>query len=273
MFGRRIGYNEEQRKLKRANRVKGGFRGMARWFKRRGWIICLMVLLIGVGLWEARFYVQRINPIELRHLQIIEIEGNRMLSWEDVVQSAQLEPGMLMSEVNADSVKKALLQIPLIHSAEVDKHFPSSMFIKIQEASPVLTVLENGKGIVYSERGMVLPMSMTTAYHLPVLENESVEKVRTAASFLSAMRRMDAGLFERVSQIAWSEEHGALEVYFRDVDYKTLFPVENWNKDLFALYESLGEGFSPELRCAREVDMRFVGFAYVRSFDKRCVNG
>ena len=92
MFGRRIGYNER---------------------KRKGWVLTLLLVLATVALWQSRFYLHQINPLELRHLQYIEIEGNRMLSWEDVVQGAQVETGMLMSELDADSVKKSLLQIPL----------------------------------------------------------------------------------------------------------------------------------------------------------------
>ena len=119
MFGRRIGYNERKRKRKRARMRRMRIANAVRWFKRKGWVLTLLLVIAAVALWQSRFYLHQINPLELRHLQYIEIEGNRMLSWEDVVQSAQVETGMLMSELDADSVKKSLLQIPLIHSAPV----------------------------------------------------------------------------------------------------------------------------------------------------------
>ena len=273
MFGRRIGYNERKRKRKRARVRRMRVGNAVRWFKRKGWVLTLLLVVATVALWQSRFYLHQINPLELRHLQYIEIEGNRMLSWEDVVQGAQVETGMLMSELDADSVKKSLLQIPLIHSAEVESKFPSSLYIKLQEASPILSVLDEGKGIVYSERGLSLPMSMMTALRLPILENESVGKVKQVAQFLFAMRKEDKPLYDRVSQVGWSEHDRAFEVFFKDAGYRVMFPESNWNKDLFTLYDAIGKGFRKDLLCAGEVDMRFHGFAYIKNIDKRCING
>ena len=273
MFGRRIGYNERKRKRKRARVRRMRVGNAVRWFKRKGWVLTLLLVVATVALWQSRFYLHQINPLELRHLQYIEIEGNRMLSWEDVVQGAQVETGMLMSELDADSVKKSLLQIPLIHSAEVESKFPSSLYIKLQEASPILSVLDEGKGIVYSERGLSLPMSMMTALHLPILENESVGKLKQVAQFLFAMRKEDKPLYDRVSQVGWSEHDRAFEVFFKDAGYRVMFPESNWNKDLFTLYDAVGKGFRKDLLCASEVDMRFHGFAYIKNIDKRCING
>ena len=273
MFGRRIGYNERKRKRKRNRKVKLAIGSRVRWFKRKGWFFALLLVVAVGALWHSRFYLQQINPLEFRHLQYIEIEGNRMLSWEDVVQSAQVETGMLMSELDADSVKKSLLQIPLIHSAEVESKFPSSLYIKLQEASPILSVLEDGKGTVYSERGLSLPMSMMTALHLPILENESIGKIKQVALFLSTIRKMNKNLYEKVSQIGWSEKDSAFEVFFKDAGFRVMFPESNWDNDLFTLYDALGMGFRKDLLCASEVDMRFHGFAYIKNFDKRCING
>ena len=273
MFGRRIGYNERKRRRKRSRMRRMRVAKTVRWYKRKGWFFALLVVVATVALWQSRFYLHQINPLELRHLQYIEIEGNRMLSWEDVVQSAQVETGMLMSELDADSVRKSLLQIPLIHSAEVESKFPSSLYIKLQEASPILSVLEDGKGTVYSERGLSLPMSMMTALHLPILENESVGKLKQVAQFLSAMRKEDKSLYDRVSQVGWSEQDRAYEVFFKDAGFRVMFPESNWDKDLFTLYNAVGKGFRRDLLCAGEVDMRFHGFAYIKNFDKRCING
>ena len=273
MFGRRIGYNERKRRRKRARMRRMRIANAVRWYKRKGWVLTLLLVVATVALWQSRFYLHQINPLELRHLQYIEIEGNRMLSWEDVVQSAQVETGMLMSELDADSVKKSLLQIPLIHSAEVESKFPSSLYIKLQEASPIVSVLEGGKGTVYSERGLSLPMSMMTALHLPILENESVGKVKLVAQFLFAMRKEDKPLYDRVSQVGWSEKDKAFEVFFKDAGFRVMFPESNWDKDLFMLYDAIGKGFRKDLLCASEVDMRFHGFAYIKNFDKRCING
>ena len=273
LLGRRIGYNESKRKAARAQKIKDCVKGALRWFKRRGWIFCVVLIVAGVALWENRFYVQRFNPIELRHLRYIDIEGNRMLSWEDVIQNAQVEPGMLMSEVVPDSIEKMLMRSPLIRSVEVEKHFPSSVSILLEESKPVASTFALGKATVYSERGLVLPFSTSTAIRLPVIESESPEETRSICRFLYAMQKFNPKQYALVSQVAWSSVNQAFEVYFRDAAFHVLYPQTGWNESLFELYDMVKAGFAEELRCAGEVDMRFAGFAYVRNFDKRCVNG
>ena len=273
LLGRRIGTNERLRKQERVRKVKHGFDCAWCWFKRRGWILAVVLVVLSVLAIHNRFYLQRFNPLELRHLQYVEIEGNRMLSWEDVMQSAQVETGMLMSELNEDSVTAALMQLPLILSAKVEKKFPSSLYIKLQETSPVLTVLSEGRATIYSEKGYPLPYSVATAMRLPVMDMESMEHVKAITHFLVEMRRADVDLYERVSQVSWSDADNCIKVYFRDMGYTALFAAKGENAEQFVLYKSLENGFAKDLLCAGEVDMRFMGFAYVRNYDKRCVNG
>ncbi len=273
LLGRRMGYNELKRKQERVRKVKDGVSSVWHWFKRRGWIFSIILVVLAVLAIHNRFYLQHFNPLELRHLQYVEIEGNRMLSWEDVMQGAQVETGMLMSELNADSVEASLMQLPMILSAKVEKKFPSSLYIKLHETSPVLTVLSEGRATIYSEKGYPLPYSVATAMRLPVMDMAAMEHVKAVTQFLVEMRKYDAELYNRVSQVTWSTEDECMKVYFRDVGFTALFRDLKSNKDQFTLYKSLENGFAKDLLCAGEVDMRYSGFAYVRNYDKRCVNG
>ena len=273
LLGRRMGYNELKRKQERVRKVKDGVSSVWHWFKRRGWIFTIILVVLAVLAIHNRFYLQHFNPLELRHLQYVEIEGNRMLSWEDVMQGAQVETGMLMSELNADSVEASLMQLPMILSAKVEKKFPSSLYIKLQETSPVLTVLSEGRATIYSEKGFPLPFSVATAMRLPVMDMAAMEHVKTVTQFLVEMRKYDAELYNRVSQVTWSTEDECMKIYFRDAGFTALFRDLKSNKEQFTLYKSLENGFAKDLLCAGEVDMRYSGFAYVRNYDKRCVNG
>ena len=202
----------------------------------------LVLVIVGVAAWTNRFYLQRFNPMELRHLQYIDIEGNRMLTWEDVVQNAHVEPGMLLSEVFEDSVEKNLMQLPLIHKVTVEKHFPSSLTVKVQESSPVV-------------------------------DSAAYERIGEVASRLQQLRQENKDLYNLVSMVSWNQDLQAYEIFFSDTGYKTLFPQGKWEKSLWGLFESVKRGFPQDLKCAGEVDMRFAGFLYVRNYDKRCVNG
>ena len=272
-LGRRIGYNEEKRKRTRAMKIKNGAKRSLRWFWRRGWIIGLVLVILATLAWTNRFYLQRFNPMELRHLQYIDIEGNRMLTWEDVVQSARVEPGMYLSEVFEDSVEKNLMQLPLIHKVTVEKHFPSSLSIRVQESTPVVSYFQGSQVTVYSERGLQLPTSTSAAFHLPVVDSSAYGMIGDVASRLHQLRQDNKDLYNLVSMISWSEEFQAYEIFFSDTGYKTLVPQGKWDKGQWNLFESVKQGFPQDLKCAGVVDMRFTGFLYVRNYDKRCVNG
>lgn len=272
-LGRRIGINEQLRKQARSQKIKSGVAKSMRWFVRRGLIICVVLVVLAVVGWHERYRLQRFNPLEFRNLQYVDIEGNRMLSWEDVVQNAQIETGMKMSDVDTDSVRQALLRLPLIQDVSVEKSFPSTLTIKLQETTPVFSVFEGSSVVGYSEKGLPMSIARASAMRLPVLDYDCLDKVELVADFLSSMRKINSGLYEKVSQISWSQSDNALEVFFKDVGYHVLFPTTGWNSDMFDLYESLNRGFGKDLSCAGEVDMRFPGFAYVRNYEKRCVNG
>lgn len=272
-LGRRIGVNEQLRKQARSQKIKSGIAKSLRWFARRGWIIGVVIVALCVVGWQQRYRLQRFNPLEFRNLQYIDIEGNRMLSWEDVVQSAQVETGMRMSSVDVDSVKQALIHLPLIQDAVVEKSFPSTLTIKIRETTPVFSVFEGSSVVGYSEKGLPMPIARASAMRLPVLEMDSQDKVTLTAAFLTRMRTLDSDLYDKVSQVSWSEKDEAFEVYFKDAGFHVLFPSSDWTVEMFTLYDALMKGFNNDLRCAGEVDMRFPGFAYVRNFEKRCVNG
>lgn len=272
-LGRRIGINEQMRKQARSQKIKSGVAKSLRWFVRRGLIVCIVIVVLAVVGWQQRYRLQRFNPLEFRNLQYVDIEGNRMLSWEDVVQNAQIETGMKMSAVNTDSVRQSLLRLPLIQDVSVEKSFPSTLTIKLQETTPVFSVFEGNSIVGYSEKGLPMSIARASAMRLPVLDSDCLDKVVQVANFLTAMRQLNNGLYEKVSQISWSQQDKAFEVFFKDAGYHVLFPAAGWSSEMFALYESLGKGFGNDLLCAGEVDMRFPGFAYVRKYEKRCVNG
>ena len=173
----------------------------------------------------------------------------------------------------AKSLKGEGIQLPLIHRVTVEKHFPSSLTIRVQESSPVVAYFQGSHATVYSERGLMLPMSTSTAFHLPVVDSMAFEKIVDVAAHLQKLKQDNAELYGLVSQVSWSEEHGAYEVFFSDVGYKVLFPEGEWDRNLWTLYESVKRGFSQDMNCSGEVDLRFSGFLYIRNVDKRWVNG
>lgn len=272
MFGHRIGANEQKRREARIRKFKCGVSCSLRWFKRKGWIAILFIVALTVFVSFNFSYVQKYNPIEFWHLKNINIEGNKMLSWDDIMQSAKIEFGMPMSELDIDSIESAIAKMNLIISAHVEKSFPSKLNIIVKEASPIFTVLNNGKATIYSEKGYAFPFSIATAMRLPVLDIESLDNVFEVSKFLTKIKEYDSDLYDRISQLSYKKEDKTIKVFLRDMDFSLLFPINDLKMSTITIYKTIENGFTKSLHCANEIDLRFNGFAYVKA-NKRCENG
>ncbi|HOG67894.1 MAG TPA: FtsQ-type POTRA domain-containing protein [Fibrobacteraceae bacterium] len=270
---RRLGYNEVLRKERRQEKLKKSVGGSFKWFGQKGWIAALVLVVLGVALWQGRYYLKDFNPTEWRSLKTIQINGNRMLTWEEIIQISRIEVGMPMSDVNIDSIKKQLLTLPLVHSAVVSTSFPSTLEIVLEEATPLMVSFDKNKWKVFSERAKVLPTAILSAYQLPVVDLMDEEEMKQIGTFLSAMKAKDEFLYRKVSQIGVNKKEYAIEVFFKDVEFKTLFPLSGWEEKQFDQYKQLIQGFTSDLKTASIVDMRFNGFAYIKPYEKRYSDG
>ena len=252
----RIGYNEIKRMNDRREKRKQTLAKVGRWLSKKGWKIFLVVAVLGVAVWQGWFWIRKFNPAELRTLKTIDITGNRMLTWEEILQTAGLETGMPMSAIHADSVRNRLLSLPLLQEAKVDV----GMFWI--ETTPIMETLEKGQWKAYSGRGLVLPIAASAGLELPVATIERNREIKQIAAFLQKMRSADETLYKEVSQVTVNEKKHAMEVFFRNVRFKVLFPLENITEKSFAHYRLLVDGLSQEMSSVKSLDLRFEGFAY-----------
>lgn len=256
----RMGTNAiRHRQISRENRKKA-FGRAVQWLRRKGWKILLVVAVLGVAVWQGWFWIRKFSPAELRTLKTVSITGNRMLTWEEILQTAGLETGMPMSEIDADSVRNRLLSLPLLQDAEVSVGFFWKVEVAVREAIPVMETIENGERKFYSERGQVLPIA--AMLELPVATVSRNHEIKPIAAFLQKMRSADERLYRSVSQVSLNEKRHAMEVFFRDTRMKVLFPLEEISERTFAHYRLLVDGLSRKMSNVKSLDMRFEGFAY-----------
>lgn len=256
----RMGTNAiKHRQISRENRKKA-FGRMAHWLRKKGWKIFLVIAVLGVAVWQGWFWIRKFSPAELRTLKTIDITGNRLLTWEEILQAAGLETGMPMSEIDADSVRNRLLSLPLLQDAEISVGFFWKVEIVVKETVPLMVTIENGERKFYSERGLALPIA--AAFGLPVATVSREHDIKPLAAFLQKMRSSDEPLYRSVSQVSLDEKNHAVEVFFRDTRMKVLFPQEGVSERTFAHYRLLVDGLSGKMSKVRSLDMRFEGFAY-----------
>lgn len=261
----RRGYNANKHRKARKEKSKKALLSAVRWFGRKGWKFLLVLAILGVAVWQGRFWVSKLNPFELRTLRTVDISGNRMLTWEEILQTAGLETGMPMSEISADSVRERLLSLPLVQDARVELGLFWNVSVEVEETVPVVEVLENGHWKAYSGRGLKLPVASSSILDLPVASVGKNRDIKRISAFLQSMQNEDEALYRSVSQVVVDEKLHALEVYFRDVKFKVLFPLDNPANKSFEHYRLLVKGLPQEMKTVNSLDLRFDGFAYVNS--------
>jgi len=84
----------------------------------------------------------------------LEVEGNRVLSEENIIKEAGINPGDNILSVNISMVRKKIMANPWVAEAEVGRKIPSGIVIKIEEHK-CIAVLDLGKEFLLNENGEI----------------------------------------------------------------------------------------------------------------------
>lgn len=268
----RMGVNErrsrENRKVTRNERMAIA----SRWFFRKGILIIAVPLVILAAGWFAWQGIQKLEFSKIIVLKKVEVEGNRMLAWENVLTAAKIELGVPMIDLDVKKIQESLERLDLVQSAEVHRSIPATLKIRLVEAQPLF--MESGtKGWeVYSDKGTRVPFRQDLGMQLPVvLSNSKVERKR-AVKFLCKMRMADPELFSQASQVVVRSDQNAMEVFFRNARHKVYFAPDG-ALDAFYQYRLLVQSLGKELQGAMIVDMRFPGLAVAKPGNREKENG
>lgn len=77
----------------------------------------------------------------------VETEGRIRTSLEDINKTLQLSQGMPILDINLHEKQQALLQLPWVKSAVIERHLPATLSIRIEEKSPI--ALWQNKGLYF----------------------------------------------------------------------------------------------------------------------------
>jgi hypothetical protein len=140
--------------------------------------------------------------------------------------------------------------------------------VAFKEANPLFTLMSQRSDtvpIVYSDKGKIYPYSANAA-DLPVVDANNSYDISLATNFLMNMKKHDALLYSRVSQLIPREAERQISVFFNDVDFKTIFSLENdyW-KTAFRHYRQLTRNMQNlNINSIAVLDLRFKNLAYAR---------
>ena len=195
----------ERRDCDRSQREVGGA-------KRIAIAACAALLLAGVGFsaYKASAWGDEVGRFPLCLLEII---GNVVLTEEEVVELAGLEPGMDLLSIDLGRVEAAMISSPRIERACVTRQLPDHVLIRLEEKLPAAIVISGSSGFVeVADDGSVLPVAQRTAFvDIPLIsglgeppsggEVFDSENLRAALSLLRRAREFSPLLWMEISEV------------------------------------------------------------------------
>ena len=181
----------------------------------------------------------------------IQIEGNRRLSRELILQQAHLGQETSLLAIRPGRVERALLAHPWIARAEVTRKWPHRLSLRIQERDPV-ALAQVGEELYYVDRqgSLFKPLSPGDPHNFPVLtglrqehflqaEESLPEVIAQAFQLLEVLKGASPPLnLENVSEVHVDQERGftiyvnglaaALDVGFNDYSEKLQKFAQLW---------------------------------------------
>jgi cell division septal protein FtsQ len=143
--------------------------------------------------------------------------------------------------------------------------------VAFKESSPLFTLISQRSDtvpVIYSDKGKIYPYS-TNAADLPVVDANNPVDIFLATNFLMDMKKNDAMLYTRVSQLIPRTSEKQITVFFNDVDFKTVFSLErDYWKTAFRHYRQLTRNMQNlNINSIAVLDLRFRNLAYTKEKD------
>jgi cell division protein FtsQ len=180
--------------------------------KRIAIAACAVLLLAGIGFsaYKASAWGDEAGRFPL---SLLEISGNVVLTEEEVVELAGIEPGMDLLSIDLGRVEAAVISSPRIERAYVARLLPDHVLIRLDEKLPAAIVPFGSSGFVeIADDGSVLPVAERTAFvDIPLIsglgeppsggEVFDSENLRTALSLLRTARELSPSLWMEISEV------------------------------------------------------------------------
>jgi cell division protein FtsQ len=154
------------------------------------------MVLIAVGVvslvgHQIRQWALHSPMFELKH---VRLRGHDLLSEEEIVTLARIEPRCNLFLVDAGEIRERLVEQCYIRTARIQRRWPATLQISIQERRPVAFIMD-AHGSIDEEGVFLPPLSSDGPVHLPILSGIDVktanygtllesEKIRWALYFL-----------------------------------------------------------------------------------------
>jgi cell division protein FtsQ len=185
-------------------------------FSGRGWPFYRRVLVLSIagvaGVTMAVYGTQFLlySPIMLLlKPDQIELNGNRIVSREAVLQQFVQDRNRSVLRVPLDARRSQLEQIPWVESASVQRILPNRLRIELTERTPVAFARNGNELALIDAHGVILDRARGEDLHFPIVTGVSEElprdqrekRMQTYEEFLKDVDLVRGGSSDRVSEI------------------------------------------------------------------------
>ncbi|MDI6605196.1 MAG: FtsQ-type POTRA domain-containing protein [Thermoanaerobacteraceae bacterium] len=108
-------------------------------------------------------------------LKNIEVDGNKSLSYNDIISLTGIYKGMYIFKINAFEIKKRLLLNSFIKDADIEIKYPSSIIIKVEERKLVAQIPYNTNYIYIDDEGVAVKENEYDS-KLPIINGIKIKK-------------------------------------------------------------------------------------------------
>ncbi len=184
-------------------------------FSGRGWPFYRRVLVLGfagvasvtVAVYGMQFLLY--SPTMLLKPEQIELNGNRIVSREAVLQQFVHDRNRSVLRVPLDARRSQLEQIPWVESASVQRILPNRLRIELTERTPVAFTRNGNELALIDAHGVILDRPRDEDLHFPIVTGVSEElprdqrekRMQTYEEFLKDADLVRAGSSDRVSEV------------------------------------------------------------------------
>jgi len=204
---------------------------------------------------------------ELFGLNDVIVEGNHLVTEDEVLALLQPRPGVNLFHYDLRSLGERVENHPYIRRASVGRRLPDKLVVRIEEVEP-LALLNGDRMAILDDQGSELPPSMISqVIDYPLIAGMSPDDPAFALvlQYLRDCKCKNFPLYSQISEISYSPDKG---VYFYLID--NALPVilgegnfEEKSRHLMQLLRIL-EG-NQEIGHVEALDVRFENQVVVKS--------
>ena len=185
-------------------------------FSGRGWPFYRRVLVLTfagvagmtVAVYGTQFLLYSPSMLLLRPDQI-ELNGNRIVSREAVLQQFVHDRNRSVLRVPLDARRNQLEQIPWVESASVQRILPNRLRIELTERTPVAFARNGNELALIDAHGVILDRPRGEDLHFPIVTGVSEEvpldqrekRMQTYEEFIKDVDLVRGGSSDHVSEI------------------------------------------------------------------------